>query len=90
MAGRTDFSRVLKEKRMNFRQFVDLNATSFRVQIQGNASKIFALPAATARTRERLDGTLMHFERLRPSGKAAAQSAMRSAEGAAAQSALRE
>ena len=39
---------------------------TFRVKIQGNASKIYALPAATARTRERPDGTLMQFDRLRP------------------------
>ena len=66
MAGRQDFSRVLKEQRMNFRQFVDLNASSFRVQIQGNASKIFALPAAAARIKERADGTLLQLEHLRP------------------------
>ena len=66
MAARQDFSRILKEQRMTFRQFVDLNNTTFRVKIQGNASKIYALPAATARTRERPDGTLMQFDRLRP------------------------
>jgi len=66
MAARQGFSRTLKEQRMTFRQFVDLNNTTFRVKIQGNASKIYALPAATARTRERPDGTLMQFDRLRP------------------------
>ena len=66
MAGRADFSRVLKEQRMTFKQFVDIHAGNLRVQHQANASKIFALPAAAARSRQRLDGTLMHFERLRP------------------------
>ena len=80
---------VLKEQRMTFRQFLDVHPGNFRVKIQGNASKVFALPAATARSRERPDGTLVHFDRLRPSGKAAARTAMR-AEGAAARSAIRE
>ena len=66
MGSRADFSRVLKEQRMTFKQFVDIHGGNFRVQHQANASKIFALPAAAARSRQRLDGTLMHFERLRP------------------------
>jgi len=66
MAGRADFSRVLKEQRMTFKQFVDVHGSNFRVQHRANASKIFALSAAAARIRQRADGTLMHFERLRP------------------------
>ena len=80
MASRQDFSRVLKQQRMSFRQFIDAHPGNFRLQIQGNASKLYALPAATARIKQRADGTLLQFERLRP---------MR-AEGAAAQSAVRE
>ena len=66
MAGRADLSRVLKEQRMTFKQFVDFHGGNFRIQHQANASKIFALPAAAARSRKKFDGTLMHFERLRP------------------------
>ena len=66
MAGRADFSRVLKEKRVTFEQFVDVHGSSFRGQHRANASKIFALPAATARLKQRADGTLLQFERLRP------------------------
>ena len=51
---------------MTFRQFLDVHPGNFRLQIQGNASKIFALPAATARIKARADGTLLQFERLRP------------------------
>ena len=66
MASRQDFSRVLKQQRMNFRQFLDVHPGNFRLQIQGNASKIYALPQAAARLKERADGTLLQFERLRP------------------------
>ena len=66
MAAKQDFSRVLKEQRMTFRQFLDVHPGNFNVQIRGNASKVYAVPAAAARTRERPDGTLVHFARLRP------------------------
>ena len=66
MASRQDFSRVLKQQRMSFRHFIDAHPGNFRLQIQGNASKIFALPAATERSRERPDGTLVRFQRLKP------------------------
>ena len=61
MAKKLDFTRTLREQKMTFRQFVDLNADSFRVQIQGNASKIFANSDAAARTQTRADGTLKMF-----------------------------
>ena len=38
MASRQDFSRVLKQHRMNFRQFLDVHPGNFRLQILGNAS----------------------------------------------------
>ena len=66
IAGRADFSRVLKEQRMTFKQFVDIHHGNFRVQHQANSSKIYALPAAAARIKERADGTLLQFKRLRP------------------------
>ena len=66
MAAKEGFTRTLREQRMSFRQFVDLNADSFRLQIQGNASKIFATTDAATRTRQRPDGTLAQFQRLRP------------------------
>ena len=60
MAAKEGFTRTLKEQRMTFRQFVDLNADTFRLQIRGNASKIFvASDAARAR---RQDGTLAQFQ----------------------------
>ena len=65
MAKKQNFTRTLREQKMTFRQFVDLNADSFRVQIQGNASKIFANSDAAARTQTRADGTLAMFSRLR-------------------------
>ena len=61
-----DFSRILKEYRMTFRQFLDVHPGNFRVQIRGNASRVYALHAATERSRERPDGTLVQFARLRP------------------------
>ena len=66
MAAKQDFSRVLKEQRMTFRQFLDVHPGNFNVQIRGNASRVYAMPAATERSRERPDGTLVHFGRLRP------------------------
>ena len=65
MAARQDFTRVLKEQRMTFRQLVDLHAGTFRTAIRGNASKIFVSSDAAARSRLRPDGTLMQFQRLR-------------------------
>ena len=65
MAAKEGFTRTLREQRMTFRQFVDLNADTFRLQIRGNASKSFVTPEAAARTRQRPDGTLMQFQRLR-------------------------
>ena len=65
MAAKDGFTRSLREQRMNFRQFVDLNADTFRTLIRGNASKILVTPEAAARTRQRPDGTLMQFQRLR-------------------------
>ena len=67
MAAKEGFTRTLREQRMNFRQFVDLNSDTFRLQIRGNASKIFVTPEAAARTRQRPD-TLMQFQRLRRGG----------------------
>ena len=64
MAARQDFTRVLKAQRMTFRQFLDLNADSFRTAIRANASKIFVTPDAATRTRQR-DGTLTQFQRRR-------------------------
>ena len=61
-----DFSRILKEYRMTFRQFLDVHPGNFNVQIRGNASRVYALPAATQRIKQRADGTLLQFERLRP------------------------
>ena len=66
MAKKPEFTRTLREQKMTFRQFVDLNADSFRLQIQGTASKIFAIPDAAAKTKARADGTLAMFQRLRP------------------------
>ena len=67
MAGREGFSRTLKEQRMSFKHFVDLNSEHFRVRTQANASKIYAAPLTdAAHTKERADGTLMQFQRLRP------------------------
>jgi transposase InsO family protein len=66
MAAKEGFTRTLREQRMTFRQFVDLNADTFRLQIRGNASKILVTPEAAAQTRQRPDGTLMQFQRLRP------------------------
>ena len=64
MAAKEGFTRTLREQRMTFRQFVDLN-DAFRLQIRGNASKIFVSSDAAARSRLRPDGTLMQFQRLR-------------------------
>ena len=52
MARRQRFSNALKQQRMTFKQFVQLNAALFRVQIQANATKIFMSAAdETARKR---------------------------------------
>ena len=67
MAGREGFSRTLKEQRMSFKHFVDLNSEHFRVRTQANASKIYAAPLTdAAHTKQRADGTLMQFQRLKP------------------------
>ena len=75
MARRQGFSNALKQQRMTFKQFVQVNAAHFRVQIQANASKIFMSASdeaarksdfAAAHAKERADGTLMQFQRLRP------------------------
>ena len=65
MAAKEGFSRTLKEQRMNFRQFVDLNDSNFRVVRKGNANKIYIVPDAAARIKERPDGTLVQYQRLR-------------------------
>ena len=62
MAQREGFSRVLKEQRMTFRQFVGLFEHRFRVKTQGTASKIhMSADDVEARTREKPEGTLMQF-----------------------------
>ena len=74
MARRQGFSNALKQQRMTFKQFVQVNAAHFRVQIQANASKIFMSASDevarksgfAAHAKERPDGTLMQFQRLRP------------------------
>ena len=66
MAAKQDFSRILKEYRMTFRQFLDVHPGNFNVQIRGNASRVYAMPAATERSRTKPDGTLVQFARLRP------------------------
>ena len=70
MAAKEGFTRTLREQRMTFRQFVDLNADTFRTVIRANASKLFVTPEAAARTRQRPDGTLLQFQRLRRTGAA--------------------
>ena len=66
MASKESFTRTLRDQRMSFKQFVDLNASDFRVVNRGNASKIFIAQQAAIRTRQKPDGTLVQFQRLRP------------------------
>ena len=71
MREKQGFARTLREQRMTFKQFVDLNADNFRTVIRGTASKIFATPHAIAKTGRRLDGTLVQYQRLRHETQAA-------------------
>ena len=57
---------------MTFKQFVQVNAAQFRVQVQANASKLFMAASdeatrksdfAAAHAKGRADGTLMQFQR---------------------------
>ena len=66
IAGKEGFTRTLKEQRMRLRLFADIHATNFQEVIRGNASKIFIASEAAARTRQRPDGKLLQFQRLRP------------------------
>ena len=67
MNAKEGFKRTLREQRMSFKQLIALHAPSFRLVGRGNATRISASEQDVAqRTRERPDGTLMQYQRLRP------------------------
>ena len=54
-------------RRMSFKQVIDLHSHHFQIIGRGNATRISASAQDVAqRTKERPDGTLMQFQRLQP------------------------
>ena len=67
MNAKEGCNRTLREQRMSFKQMIDLHSHHFQIIGRGNLTRISASAQDVAqKTKERPDGTLMHFQRLQP------------------------